>query len=186
VILLVAAAKDELGDLPGEPLGVGPVVPGVRMARLLERQRPTGVLFVGTGSAYPGGPAIGTACTARRIGLGDAVAQLGLGYVPRPPAAQLCDRRLVDRLLLPEYDVLSLGSVTTDLQLAARLADTWQVEHLESFAAAFACAEMDVPFAVVLGIVARAGPDAHAQWLTNRGAAREAAQAAVRPLLAGG
>jgi nucleoside phosphorylase len=183
VILLVAAAKEELGELPGEALGIGPVIPGVRMARLLERTRPSGVVLVGTGSAYAGGPAIGSACAARRVGLADAVTQLGLGYVPRPPPPQRCDRRLVERLGLPECDVLSLGGVTTDATLAERLADGWQVEHLESYAAAFACAEAEVPFVAVLGIVARAGPDAHTQWLTNRGLAREAARLAVRPLL---
>ena len=185
LIILVSATREELGDLPGEPLGVGPVAVAARLARLVADRRPDAVVLIGTAGAYPGGPPIGSAVVARRVGHGEGVAAMGLGYVPHPPVPIVCDPRLVSRLVLPEVDVLSTGAVTTDPVLAARLSDGWQVEHLEAFAAAAACADAGVPFTAVLGIVHEVGPDAHTQWLTNRNRAREVAREAVGALVGG-
>lgn len=179
MILLVAAAREELGELPGEPLGVGPVAAGVRMARLLAERQPSGVVLIGTAGSYAGGPAIGAACKVRRVGLVDGVAMMGLGYTPRPPAPIPCNPRLLSYIDLPACDVLTVGAITTDPLLTERLRDGWQVEHLEAFGAAFACVDAGVPFAAVLGIANRVGPDAHAQWLTHRSAAQAAAREAI-------
>jgi nucleoside phosphorylase len=179
LILLVAPVREELGQLPGEVLGIGTVPAAVRMAGIIHECRPSGVIMVGTGSAYAGGPAQGEAIKARRIGLASGAALMGLAYTPRPPAPVICDPRLVSRIELPEVDVLTTNSVTTDPVLAGRLADGWQVEHLEVFGVAYACAQAGVPFAAILGIASRVGPDAHTQWLTHRTAAQDAARGAV-------
>jgi hypothetical protein len=184
LILLVAPVREELGQLSGEVLGIGTVPAAVRMARIIQESRPSGVIMVGTGSAYVGGPAQGEAIKARRIGLASGTALMGLAYTPRPPAPVVCDPRLVARIDLPEVDVLTTHAVTTDPLLAGRLADGWQVEHLEAFGVAYACAQADVPFAAILGIACRAGPDAHTQWLTHRSAAQDAARGAVVQLFA--
>lgn len=183
MILLVAAAPQELSPLPGEVLGVGPVVAAASMARILAEREVSGVVMVGTAGAYPGGPPIRTVVKARRVGLADGVAAMGLGYTPRPPAPLPADPRLLARVDAVEADVLTVGAVTTNLTLADRLSDGWQVEHLEAYSAAWACAAADVPFLAVLGIANVVGPHAHGEWLTHRSAAQDAARAAVRDWL---
>lgn len=183
-MLVVAAASEELGDLPGHVVGVGPVVAAASAAALIERIRPDGVVLIGTAGAYPGGPSIGSAVAASRLGLTWGVAVLGLGYVPRPPPPIEADAVLLARLPdLPRHQVLTVGAITTDVAMAERLADGWTVEHLEAFGVAQACAQAAIPFVAVLGIANDVGPDAHVQWLTNRDAAQQAARDAVRALV---
>jgi nucleoside phosphorylase len=183
VICVVAAVDAELGDLGGVALGVGPVVSAARMARVLAVDRPDAVVFIGTAGAYVGGPAVGGAVQARRFGLADGAAAMGLGYTPRPPAPVRADLRVLPDVALPLADVLTVGAVSTDPLLASRLSDDWQVEHLETFGAAWACQDAGVPFTAVLGIANRVGPDAHVEWLTHRVAAQDAAREAVRAAL---
>ncbi len=186
MILIVAAVAEELGTLPGRTVGIGPVVAAATAAHIISSLRPDGVVMVGTAGSYANGPPIGQACVSRRVGLADGAAVMGLGYVPRPPAPIPCDPRLLDRAVaLPKVDVLTTGGVSTDPLLAERMADTWQVEHLEAYGVAAACAAVGIPFIAILGIANVVGPDAHAQWLTNRNAAQDAARDAALALLEG-
>lgn len=181
-MLVLAAAREELGDLAGEVVGVGPIASAARAALLLERLQPAAVVLIGTGGAYEGGPPIGIAVVARRVGLTWGIATMGLGYVPRPPPAIDADPALLARLSIPAHAVLTTGAITTDPALARRFADGWTVEHLEAFAVAFACQQANVPFVAVLGISNKVGPDAHAEWLTHRDDAQAAARAAIASL----
>lgn len=185
MILVLAAVAEELGSLPGRTVGVGPVVAAATAAHLLTELRPDAVVLIGTAGSYRGGPPVGQACAARRVGLADGAATMGLGYVPRPPSPLPCDPRLLARANLPVVDVLNTGAITTDPVLAGRLADGWQVEHLEAFGVAAACAAARVPFVALLGIANQVGPDAHAQWLTHRNAAQDAAREAAAALIGG-
>lgn len=183
-MLLLAAAREELGALTGEVVGVGPVIAAAAAAALIERLRPDRVVLIGTAGAYPPlGPTIGTAIAAEEVGLSYGVAAMGLGYVPRPPAPVKCAEDMLRRLELPRHKVLTTGAITTDPTLADRLSDGYTVEHLEAFGVAIACQQAGVPFVAVLGIANRVCPEAHSQWLTHRDAAQEAARQAVRPLL---
>lgn len=182
-MLIVAAARQELGDIDGSVVGVGPVVAAARTAAILAERKPDAVVLLGTAGAYPGGPAVGQAVAAARFGLSYGVATLGLGYVPRAPRDIPADVGLLATLGLPRHPVLTVGAVTTDPTLASRLGSDYTVEHLEAFAVAFACQEAGVPFAAVLGIASTVGPDAHLQWLTHREEAQAAARDALRPLL---
>ncbi len=183
-MLVVAAAREELGSLPGEVVGVGPVVAAATAARILAARQPSRVVMVGTAGAYPGGPPIGQAVVSRRLGMSYGVAAMGLGYVPRPPAAIDGDADLLERIDAPKHDVLTVGAVTTDITLARRLSDGWTVEHLEAFAVAYACQAAGIPFVACLGIANDVGPDAHVQWLSHRDEAQHAARDAIRGLLA--
>ncbi|MCK6507245.1 futalosine hydrolase [Myxococcota bacterium] len=185
MILVLAAVAEELGPLPGRTVGVGPVVAAASTARILCELRPDAVVLIGTAGSYRGGPPVGQACAARRVGLADGAATMGLGYVPRPPPPLPCDPRLLARAGVPAVDVLNTGAITTDPVLAARLADGWQVEHLEAYGVAAACAAAQVPFVALLGIANQVGPDAHAQWLTHRNAAQDSAREAANALIAG-
>lgn len=182
-MLLMAAAREELGPLEGEVVGVGSVVAAARAARILEQRRPSRVVLLGTGGAYAGGPKVGSAIASARVGLSYGVAALGLGYVPRAPTPVDGDVEMLEVLGLPRHDVLTVGAITTDEHLARRLADGWTVEHLEAYGVALACREAGVPFVAVLGISNDVGADAHLQWLTNRDAAQQAARNALAPLL---
>lgn len=183
-MLILAAARQELGELEGEVVGVGPIVAAACAAAIIARRKPAQVVLLGTAGAYPGGPAVGQAVASASVGLSYGVAAMGLGYVPRAPRAIDADAALLDRLALPRHAVLTVGAVTTDPTLAGRLADGWTVEHLEAYAVAYACQNAGVPFVAVLGIASQVGPDAHMQWLEHREAAQEAARGAVRGLLA--
>lgn len=184
-MLVVAAAPEELGNIEGFVVGVGPVVAAATMAARLERDRPTGVVLIGTAGAYAGGPPIGSAIVAIKLGLSWGVAALGLGYVPRAPAPIESNAAFVAKIDLPRHNALTVGAVTTDTALAARLADGWTVEHLEAYAVAWACKAANVPFVAVLGIANQVGPHAHVEWLTHRDAAQEATRRAIQPLLRG-
>lgn len=186
MLLVLAAVREELGDLDGECVGIGPVTAAARAAVLIERRKPSQVVLIGTAGAYVGGPPIGTAIVGRSFGWSYGVAAMGLGYVPRPPAAVPADEALLARLAhLPAHNVLTAGAVTTDPTLARRLSDGWTVEHLEAFGVALACQHAGVGFTAVLGISNVVGPDAHVQWLSHRDEAQDAARNAVRPLLVG-
>jgi nucleoside phosphorylase len=182
-MLVLAAVAEELGDLPGMTVGIGPVAAAARTAAILAERRPDGVVLIGTCGSYRGGPAIHAAIVADRVGLAFGVAAMGLGYVPRAPAPIACAPALTDRLDAPRASVLTCGAVTTDPVLAERLADGWQCEHLEAFGVAHACQAAGVPFAAVLGVANAVGPDAHVEWLANREAAQAAARDLVRTLL---
>ncbi len=182
-MLVLAAVREELGDLEGEVVGIGPVVAAARAAAILERKRPDRVVLIGTGGSYPGGPAIGAVIASEMVGHSPGVAAMGLGYVPRPSAPIPGDEYVLSRLSVERHAVLTVGAVTTDLTLARRLSDGWTVEHMEAFGVAIACQIAGIPFTAVLGISNHVGPDAHVQWLAHRDEAQDAARAVVRTLL---
>jgi nucleoside phosphorylase len=72
-------------------------------------------------------------------------------------------------------------AITTDDALADRVAETLgcEVEHLEAFAVAGACALAGVPMAVVLGVANRVGSRAREEWLRHHPAAGKAASDVV-------
>jgi purine-nucleoside phosphorylase len=184
-VLLLSAVDAERRGLPGLSVGVGVVPAGIATARLLASERPSAVVLVGTAGAYAGGPPVGAVVAARRVGLVSGTATLGLGYVPLPPPPVAADPELLRRLSLPEADVACLVAITTDPALATAIGASWQVEHMEAYGVAAACAAAGVAFAVVLGITNVVGPSAHAEWLANREACQDAAAGAVARLVGG-
>lgn len=190
MIRVVSAVDEERCGLDGVSLGVGMLVAGIATARLLASERPDAVIFVGTAGAYPGGPPVGSVVTARKFGVVSGTATLGLGYVPRAPEPLPADPDLLGALGLPLVDVACLVAITTDPALAARIGASWQVEHMEAYGVAAACAAAGtstgrIAFAAVLGITNVVGPSAHAEWRANREACQAAAAGAVARLVAG-
>jgi purine-nucleoside phosphorylase len=82
--------------------------------------------------------------------------------------------------------VVCCTAITTDPGVAGALAAEGDVEHMEAFGVAWACARAGVPFAAVLGITNAVGPNAHAEWKANRAAAQAAAVIAARDWIARG
>ncbi len=177
MILYCSAVPAELGDLPGEPVGIGLLDALLATAALVARVKPTAVVFVGTAGALPGsGVGIGDVITAQDARLGDAALALGLGYSPRHPVP-------LDGHPLPGLRaarVVTNVAITTDPALAARYGQDAQVEHMELYGVALACVRAGVPWAGVLGITNAVGPGAHAQWVANRAACERAARGAAR------
>jgi len=91
---------------------------------------------------------------------------------------------MMDKLDLPQVDVLSVGAITTDNVLADRLSDGWQIEQMEAYGTAHACAQAGVPFVGIYGISNQVGPSAHTEWLAHRGDARDRVRAAADVFLA--
>ena len=186
--LYVAAVDAELGDLRARgrdavPLGVGMLAAGVRMAEVLAGRcgrLPARVVLLGTAGAYPdaaGAPLhpLGSVVTATRVRLASASAATGRGYVPLPPDAVEC---------VPVEGVVAAvvaccTAITTDPAAARALGELANVEHMELFGVAHACARVGVPVTAVLGITNVVGPEAHAQWKAHRAQAEAAARAAV-------
>ena len=182
-MLILAAASEELGDLPGLIVGVGPVIAAARASAIIAKHKPDAILLIGTAGAYPGGPEIGQVVSSRTTGLRSGVSAMGLGYTPRPPAPIEGSPTMMAKLNIEHHNVLTVPAVTTDETLALRLADGYTVEHLESFGVAAAAREVGIPFLAVLCITNIVGPNAHTEWLANRDSAQAAARAAIAPLL---
>jgi nucleoside phosphorylase len=183
VILAVAAVEAELGGLPGAALGVGPVRAAASLARLLAEERPDGVVLVGSAGSYRADHSLGRAYVAESLGTGDAGAAVGGGYVPLAPPVLSADPVLRSRVGSAGARVLTLAAITTAPAAVDQLARDWDLEHMEAYAAAWACRCAGVPFLAVLGVANRVGPAAHDEWRANRAAAEAAAREAVLPLL---
>lgn len=183
----VAAVATELGTLPGTAVGVGPVAAAVSAGRLLEKEKVEAVILLGTAGAFPGGPPPGSLVASRVLGFADPLGAAGIGYIPLLPSPLSGDPGLILRLKLPEARVLTSLGVTTHPGLSAHFGESWEVEHMEAYSVAYACAQVGVPFVALLGITNWVGPDAHAEWRANRAGVEAALQAHLRALgLAGG
>lgn len=183
---VVAAVQAELSELPGRALGIGGLRAGIAMASALAASpvRPPAVILVGTAGAYPdAGLAVGQVVAGRRLGWGHGGATAGLGYVPAAPGPLFADEALGRAASVPRVDVLTVDAITTDPALTGTFGEAWAVEHMETWAVAWACREHGVPFVPILGLSNVVGPQAHAQWKAHRGEAEAAARAVVRRLL---
>jgi purine-nucleoside phosphorylase len=162
----------ELGDLEGVAVGIGVVAAAIGTTRAILQRRPSRVILVGTAGVFPGrGLAVGTAVSAARIGMGCIATETGVGYQPQR---------------LETYDgegtarVLTNHAITTDPGLAEAWGRAWDLEHMEAWGVASACAALGVRWEVALGISNRVGPNAHVEWRANRTEAEEAARRLVR------
>ena len=82
---------------------------------------------------------------------------------------------------MPALDVACPVAITRTRAAATALARHTgaALENLETFAVARACAQARIPFAAVLGISNRVGPQAHREWLRHAAPAAAAACAVV-------
>jgi nucleoside phosphorylase len=176
-------------------VGIGLVNAAVGTATRLPSLCPRAVVLVGTCGAYGGTPILrGTAVVARKVRLVDTASCEGRAAIPDPmttsidasaPIVQGLSAAAAGALVV---DVATTLAVTTDDPLAARVAhaSTTQVEHLEAFAVASACAAFGVPFAAVLGVANAVGSRGRDEWRTGHRAAADAAAAVVLRWLDGG
>ena len=196
--LIVSAFEPEIAPLrrlvPGkrgivlEPIGIGAVDAAVGAAGGIARARPARVIFVGTAGIY--GPAkearaaIGTAVVAGEIVCVSTSALKGEAYLPGPMImrvstspglrAALTNGRAGRR---PPGVVACPLAITRSAALGRRIAEATgaALENLEAFAVARAAAAAGLPFAAVLGVANRVGPQGHEEWQRHHRAASRAA-----------
>jgi nucleoside phosphorylase len=155
--------------------------------------RPRAVVAVGTCGAYAGSSlAIGQVVVARRVRLVDPSALRGLSEAPQSmcvsrdahaPMAQ----HIAGSAGARTVDVATTLGVTVDDATAAAIAQATgaEVEHLEAYGMATACAVFGVPFGAVLAVANGVGVRARAEWREHHRAASAGATGAVMRWLAG-
>lgn len=203
-ILIVAAWEPELAHLRGlaeeaclapaiESIGVGMVEAAVGMTRCIARHVPGAALFVGTcGSLAPAlapsdaDPAV---VAASSVTLVDAAVLRGEAELPGPMAREVApDPAMLAALVAagarPARVATTLG-VTVDDGLASLFARAADVEHLEAFAFACACAAHGIPFALALGVANPVGSQGREAWRANHGRASAAAAIVVARAVGG-
>jgi nucleoside phosphorylase len=185
------------GGVVCEPVGIGMVDAAAGAARAIARVAPRAILFVGTAGSYGRAPEIGAVVIARHLVLASTAAIRGDGYLPTPLAARAQAHPELGASLLrassggatgTAADVATTLAITRTAATARRLAHVTgaSVENLEAFAVARAAVVAGVPFAAVLGIANRVGPEAHDEWRINQHRAAAAACAVVAAFLDGG
>jgi nucleoside phosphorylase len=174
-------------------VGVGLVDAAIGTTRLAEKLRPSGIILVGTAGRYPGkvpGLEIGHVLVADQIVLLATLSRSDRAYLPEvmsrqesaTPSLAAAIRKAAG---VPRVSVACPLAITASLVGAkhARRQTGCMVENLEAFAAARAAASLQIPFAAVLGIANRVGPDSHREWKRHGPAAAAAACEAVLAFL---
>lgn len=164
-----------------EALGVGLVEAAIVMTQCVARHRPDAALLIGTCGAFgTDALALGAVVAAEGVRLADATVALGTAALPEPmPSHATFDVALHDALVATgarSVQIANTLGITTDDELAARLAAGGSdVEHLEAFAFARACAREGVPCAAVLSVANAVGSRGRAEWLAGHVAASASA-----------
>jgi nucleoside phosphorylase len=174
-------------------VGVGVVEAAVGMTQCIARHEPDLALLLGTAGVLPrsGAPPLGGVVAASRVRLVDAGTLDGTAELPGPmPAAAVLDVGVHDALVRAgarSVQIANTVGITVDDALASRIAGagTDDVEHLEAFGFARACASVAVPCGIVLGIANVVGARGRAEWLANHtSASASAADVAYEALAA--
>ena len=200
-----------------KPIGIGLISAASGAASRVEAAKPRAVALIGTCGAYPRGGldgsssggsgrsssdrasparrylAMGDVVVGKSVFLVDASVAAGKAAFPEPMSTQIDPHPALTAALsvsgAPRVNIATTLAITTDDALAAHLgqATDTAVEHLEAFAVGTACAALDVPYAVVLGVANIVGSKGRAQWRTGHRAAAEAAASYIaRWVQAGG
>ena len=192
-VLVVAAWEPELtrvrerltlsprADVVLDTLGVGVVEAALGMTRCIARHAPDVALLLGTAGALPGSPlAIGDVVAASVVRLLDAGLLAKSAELPPPlPGRVTLDARIHEALVAAGAKSVqianTIGITTSDALAEGLAASGCQVEHLEVFAFARACAVASVPCGAALGIANTVGSKGRGEWLANHVSASAAA-----------
>ena len=156
-----------------EPLGVGLVEAAIAVTQCVARHQPAAALLIGTCGAFGSGTlALGTVVAGEGVRLVDATVALGTAALPDPmPSHATFDVALHDALVgagARSVQIANTLGITTDDELATRLAAGGaDVEHLEAFSFARACARADVPCGAALAVANAVGSNGRAEWLAG-------------------
>jgi len=178
-----AASQRSVGDhseveLQTAAVGVGLVEASLGAMRAFYAFQPSHALFIGTCGVFrvPDGSSTlewGDAIAPRRVHLVDVDAVCNKSAFPGPmPREALFDEELRDQCVRAGAKAASAANpltITTDDARANALARAsgCEVEHLEVFAFARACAVCDIRGAAILGIANDVGASGRSQWATH-------------------
>ena len=173
-------------DVVAAPVGIGLPAAAAGTSAHLHAFAPRGVVLLGTCGAYAGrGVALGQVVVGTRLFLVSAPVVEGRAAFPAPMSVAIdASPRLSEAVAgneVQQVRVATTLAITTDDDLAARMAghDGCDVEHLEAFAVAAACAALSTPLAIVLGVANIVGSKAREEWTRNHRAAGQAASSVV-------
>lgn len=171
------------------PIGVGSVEASIGMTRRIAEHRPDIALLLGTCGAI-GDLSIGDVVVASSVHLVDGAVLSGDAELPGPmPSSVDLDRALHDAIAgggAKSVRVANTSGITVTDAYAARLSASasWDVEHLEAFGFARACALADVRCAIVLAIANPVGASGREAWRASHvSASARAAEAAHAALV---
>lgn len=160
-------------------LGVGLVESAIATTQCVARHRPDAALLLGTCGGFGPALTVGTVVAAAGVHLADATVTAGAAALPEPmPSAAAFEPALHDALVsagAKSVQIANTAGITTDDELASRLASLGDVEHLEAFGFARACAVAGVPCAASLAIANAVGSSGRVEWLANHVRASAAA-----------
>ena len=180
-------------DVAARVVGIGlPMAAAGAATQLLEMQ-PRSVVLLGTCGAYAGtGIVPGEVISARRVHLVSHSVARGVAQFPDPMSLVTDAHSGTFEALLRAgaraADVATTLAITVDDAAAALVARASgsQVEHLEAYGVAAACAARGVPFAAALGVANIVGARARDEWRANHRASAAAAVSAVLVYLRSG
>ena len=193
----LAPLRDALGDgmrarlggrdVAARVVGIGLPMAAAGAAMQLVEMQPSAVVLLGTCGTYVGsGVAVGEVIAARRVRLADHAVAAGIAQFPDPMSVMTEVYPVTLQALLHAgaraADVATTLAVTVDDAAAAVIARATasQVEHLEAYGVAAACAARGVPFGAALGVANTVGARARDEWRAHH---RTAAAAAVDVVL---
>lgn len=149
------------------PAGIGLVECALGTAELLARHSPAEAVFLGTCGSARADLAVGDVIVATSVSLfvGPGSELVGETDLVVPMERAMRDA-LVAAGATPATVATTLGVTVTD-DLAAHVAATGDVEHLEAYAFVRACVRANVPCAVVLGVANIVGAKGRGEWRAN-------------------
>lgn len=173
-------------DVAARVVGIGLPMAAAGAAMQLVEMQPKAVVLLGTCGAYVGGGvALGEVIAARRVRLVDHGVARGVAQFPDPMSvttdAHPATLQTLVRAGARAADVATTLAITVDDATAALIAGAAgaQVEHLEAYGVAAACAARGVPFGAALGVANTVGARARDEWRKHHRAAAAAAVDAV-------
>lgn len=173
-------------DLTVGVIGVGPVESAIGMTRRIAEHRPDIAVLLGTCGAVAAIPT-GTVVVASSVRLFDTAVAAGDAELPPPmPGAVDLDRALHDALVAEgarSVRIANTAGITITDAHASRLLGDFDVEHLEAFGFARACAIAGVRCAIVLAVANPVGARGRGEWRANHDAASGRAGEAVHTAL---
>lgn len=147
-------------------VGVGAIDAAIGATQLLAQHQPNNVLLIGTAGAHVG-LEIGDVVVANSVMVADLSTLEGKAAFVFESSIAASDPGLVSALVeagARSARVMNTLGVTTDDELAARLARHAEVEHLEAYAVARACQRAQVPCTIALGIANMVGSSGREAW----------------------
>jgi nucleoside phosphorylase len=196
-------------DVAARVVGIGLPMAAAGAAMQVAEVRPRVVVALGTCGVYAATAAaatspssvplaIGDVAAARRVRLLDVGEVLGATQFPEPMSTAVETHRTLadalERAGAKRADVATTLAITVDDAMAARISHAphhgverpSDVEHLEAFGIATACAARGIPFAAAFGVANTVGSCAREEWRTHhRQATAAAAEVVLRWLRSG-